>query len=130
MLNQKILDDFIFYLKKVKFKNILQELNLEYCTDDQGDYIYLLLIKIKKSQRNKGYGGVILDSIVQLADEHNVRIRLYVTDIYGTELKVLYEFYKKHGFFLIKNNNDGHMLYKPIKKITKNCNKLKTLSYN
>jgi GNAT superfamily N-acetyltransferase len=121
MLNQNVLDDHISYLKKIKFKNLIQELRLEYCTDDDGNYIYLVCIKIKKSQQKRGYGNAVLDEIVQLADKHNVRVRLWVTDIFGTNLKVLYEFYKKHGFVLIKNDNDGHMIYYP-----KKCNKNKT----
>ena len=115
VLNQNVLDDFISYLKKDKYKNKIQDLKLEYCTDEFGDYIYLVLIKIKKSQQKNGYGSAIMDDIVQLADKHNVRIRLWVTDIFGTPLKVLYGFYKKHGFVLIKNDNDGHMIYYPQK---------------
>lgn len=121
-LNQNVLDEFISYLKKDKFKNKIQDLRLEYCTDDDGVYIYLVCIKIKKSQQKKGYGNAIMDEIVQLADKHNVRVKLWVTNVFGTDLKVLYEFYKKHGFFLIKKDNDGHMIYFPSKK----CNKKKT----
>lgn len=111
-LNQVVLDEYVSYLKKNKYKNLIQDLKLEYCTDD-GNYIYLVKILIKKSQRKKGYGNAVISDIVQLADKYNVRIKLYMTNIYGTDLKVLYEFYKKHGFFLIKNNNDGHMIYLP-----------------
>jgi len=121
VLNQNVLKEFIFYLKKDKYKNKIQELKLDYCTDEKGDYIYLICIKIKKSQQKKGYGNAIMDDIVQLADKYNVRIKLWVTNIFGVDLKVLYEFYKKHGFFLIKNDNDGHMIYFPYKI----CNKKK-----
>jgi GNAT superfamily N-acetyltransferase len=115
MLNQNVLDEFISYLKKIKYKNLIQDLRLEYCTDDEGIFIYLVCIKIKKSQQKKGYGNAIMGEIIQLADSHNVRIKLWVTDIFGVDLKVLYEFYKKHGFFLIKKDNDGHMIYIPNK---------------
>lgn len=120
-LTQEILDEYILYLKKEKYKNLIQDLKLEHCTDD-GNYIYLVKILIKKSQRKKGYGNAVISDIIQLADKYNVRIKLYMTNIYGTDLKVLYEFYKKHGFFLIKNNNDGHMEYLPknYKKIVTN----------
>lgn len=117
-LNQQILDEYVLYLKKEKYKNKIQELKLEYCTDDR-NYIYLVKILIKKSQRKKGYGNAIISDIVQLADKYNVRIKLYMTNIYGMDLKVLYEFYKKHGFILIKNDNDGYMLYYPQKIIKK-----------
>ena len=112
-LNQVVLDEYVSYLKKNKYKNLIQDLKLEHCTDDSGDYIYLVKILIKKSQRRKGYGNAVLGEIIQLSDKYNVRIRLYVTDIYGTNLNALYEFYKKHGFFLIKTENDGHMIYLP-----------------
>lgn len=119
-LNQNVLDEFITHLKDNKYKNKIQELKLEYCndSDDKIKYIYLVLIKVKKSQQKKGYGNAILDDIVLLADSHNVRIKLWVTDIYGTQLKVLYEFYKKHGFVLVKNDdiNDGFMIYYPDNK--------------
>ena len=49
-LNQTILDDFVFYLKNVKYKNKIQELILEHCSDEIGDYIYLIRIAVKKSQ--------------------------------------------------------------------------------
>jgi GNAT superfamily N-acetyltransferase len=119
VLNQNVLNDFISYLKTVRYKNLIQDLRLEYCTDADGDYIYLVCIKIKKSVQQNGYGSTIMDDIVQLADKYNVRVRLYATDIYGTPLKVLYGFYKKHGFVLIKNDNDGQMIYYP-QKIRKN----------
>lgn len=41
ILNQNVLDEFQINLKKIKFKNKIQELKLEYCTDDDGDYIYI-----------------------------------------------------------------------------------------
>jgi len=114
-LNQVVLDEYVSYLKKNKYKNLIQDLKLEHCTDDNGDFIYLVKILIKKSQRRKGYGNAVLGEIIQLSDKYNVRIRLYVTDIYGTNLNALYEFYKKHGFILIKNDNDRYMLYYPQK---------------
>ncbi len=120
MLNQNVLDEFIFYLKKNKYKNIIQELKLEYCTDEEGvGYIYLVCIKIKKSQREKGYGSTIMSKIIKLADQHNVQIHLYATNIFGSDLRRLYGFYRKQGFVLIKKANDGHMIYYPEKKIRK-----------
>ncbi len=114
-LNQTILDDFVFYLKNVKYKNKIQELILEHCSDEIGDYIYLIRIAVKKSQQKKGYGSAIISDIVQLANKYNVRIKLWISDIFGVNLNVLYEFYKKNGFFLIKNKIDGYMIYIPKK---------------
>lgn len=111
-LTQNVLDEHISYLK-TKYKNKIQELKLDHCTDDDGDYIHLIAIKIKKSQKEKGWGSAVMSDIIQLADEHNVRIKLWVTDIFGSDLKRLYGFYQKQGFVLIKNDNDGHMIYYP-----------------
>jgi len=117
MLNQNVLDEQILYLK-TKYKSIVQDLKLEHCTDESGDYIYLVCIKIKKSQQLKGYGSIVMSEIIKLANEHNVRIQLYATSVFGADLKRLYGFYRKYRFVLIKNNNDGHMIYFP-----KKCNK-------
>lgn len=115
-LNQIVLDERSSYLKKIKYKNIISDLKLEYCTDEDGEYIYLVCIKIKKSQQLKGYGAAVMSEVQQLADKYNVRIRLYATNIFGAELKRLYGFYRKLGFVLIKKCNDGEMLYYPTKK--------------
>lgn len=119
-LNQNVLDEFISYLK-TKYKNIIHQITLEHCTDDYGDYINLILIKIKKSQRRKGYGSAIMYELCAIADSHNVRVKLYAVNIYGTDLKALYAFYGKHGFVLIKNdilikNSMDEMIYYPLKK--------------
>lgn len=111
-LNQNVLDELTFYLKTVKYKNKIQTLKLEHCTDDSGDYIYLVCIKVKKSQTSKGYGQAVMSEVISVADKHNVRIRLYATSIFGADLKRLYEFYQKLGFVLIKTV-DGEMLYYP-----------------
>ena len=112
-LNQNVLDELCFYLKTVKFKNKLQTLKLEHCTDADGQYIYLVCIKVKKSQTAKGYGSAVMSEILKVADLHNVRIRLYATNIFGADLHRLYGFYQKLGFVLIKNCNIGEMLYYP-----------------
>lgn len=118
MINQNVLDEHISYLK-TKYKNKIQDLKLEHCTDEYGDYIYLVCIKIKKSQKLKGYGTAVLSEIIDLADNHNVRIILYATNIFGADLNRLYTFYIRHGFVLIKKDNDGKMIYQPIKRYNK-----------
>lgn len=116
-LNQNVLDEHISYLK-TKYKNIIQDYNLFVHIDDDGMYIQLNLIKIKKSQRKKGYGSAIMYELCALADSHNVRVKLWATNLYGVEVKILYSFYNKHGFFLTKNDfgNVGEMIYLPVKK--------------
>jgi ribosomal protein S18 acetylase RimI-like enzyme len=112
MLNQNVLDEYISYLK-TKYKNKLQELKLEYCTDTDGEYIYLVCIKIKKQYKERGYGSLIMSEVIELSNKHNVRIRLYCTNIFGADLKRLYGFYQRLGFVLIKNDEIGEMLYCP-----------------
>ena len=118
-MNQNVLNDFTKVLIKTKYKNKIQELKLEHCTDVDGDYINLNVIRIKVSQQNKGYGNAVMSDLIQLADDHNVRIKLFATNLWGAELKRLYAFYKKHGFVLIKSEEDvniGHMIYYKKKK--------------
>jgi GNAT superfamily N-acetyltransferase len=115
-MDQVLLKEFTANLKKVKYKNVLQSLTLEYNTDQAIPYIYLGLIKIKPSQQNKGYGSSVLSDIIKLADREQLEVRLYATNIYGAELKRLYGFYRKHGFVLIHNNKDGNFIYRPTKK--------------
>lgn len=121
-INQTILDDFTFNLKKVKYKNKIQDLKLELCNDKNGEYIYLALIKIKKNIRCNGYGSLIMSELINLANIYNIRIILYASDLYCSDLNRLYEFYIKHGFFLIKKENDGQMIYNP-----KNVHMLNTI---
>jgi len=115
MFNQSVVNDLVSYLKK-KYKNILQDLLLECTEDEQGMYLLLNLIKIKKSQRLKGYGSAVIYELCAFADLYSVRIKLHATNLYGVDLKVLYGFYGKHGFVLIKNGNIGEMLYYPCKR--------------
>lgn len=100
-LNQKQLDEFISYLKHDKFKNKILNLNLEQCTDDDGDYIYINRFLIKKSLRGLGYGSAILYLLIKFAKEHNVRLRFDMEINY----KPLQSFYLRNSFVLIKNGN-------------------------
>jgi ribosomal protein S18 acetylase RimI-like enzyme len=114
-LTQQGLDAFSSYLRKDKYKNKIIDLRLEHCTDIDGEYIHLFLIKIKRSQRNLGYGSAIMSDLIKIADSHNVRIILHVDkNLYGIDSKRLYAFYGKQGFVLIKNDN-GKMIYYPKK---------------
>ena len=109
-MTQIILDEFVKTLK-TKYKNKIETLSLEHCRDDQHEYILLRLIKVKKSQREKGYGHALMSEICHLADLYSIKIKLCVTNVFGMDLKRLYMFYKKHGFVLISKANDGEMLY-------------------
>jgi GNAT superfamily N-acetyltransferase len=115
MIDDNVLKEFADFLIKIRYKNVLKELKLDTWQDDDGMYICLNVILIKKSARNKGNGSLILKDIVQFADLHNVRVKLYCTNLYGADLQRLYKFYERHGFVLIKKDNDGHMIYFPNK---------------
>ncbi|MFA5420254.1 MAG: hypothetical protein WC341_17505, partial [Bacteroidales bacterium] len=115
-INQEIVNKFVYFLKKEKYIKIIQDLNLEYCTDDNGGYVQLLLIQMKTRMRNKGWGSSVMSDIIRFADEHNVRVKLWITDVYGSDLKRLKAFYKRNGFHTLAN---GNMTYHPQKKYEK-----------
>lgn len=111
-LTQATLTKFCLDFRK-KYPNIIQNLCLiiHKCPDTNVRYIELVFIKIKKSQRNKGYGSIVLSGIVQFADEMNVQVRLTPAAMYGTDIQALYGFYLKNGF---SHCEDGvNMVYYP-----------------
>ena len=118
MLTPIVLKEKCLYLK-TKYRNKLQSLVLEHCTDVKGQYIYLVKIIIRKSQNNKGWGSIVMQDIINFANQHNVRIKIWVTNIYGSDLQRLYRFYLRLGFVLIIDFTDGHMMFYP-KKIRNN----------
>ena len=99
----------ISYLKNILYKNKISQLSANVESDAAGEFIDLFLIKIKPTQQNKGYGDAVMDSIINFADKHNVRIKIHLLDSQGDK-KRLIEFYRKHNFVLIKNNQ---MIYFP-----------------
>ena len=63
----------------------------------------------------------MVHSILSLDKIYNVQIRLWVTDLYGSDFKRLIMFYKNHGFTLMKDKMNTQMKYIPkkIRKIKK-----------
>jgi N-acetylglutamate synthase-like GNAT family acetyltransferase len=110
-MDDNVLKEFTDFLKKEKYKGIVQELKLEY--NDEELFIYLASIKIRKKCRCQGYGSAVMYDITRFADVHHLEVRLYALNIFGSDLKRLYAFYRKHGFVLIHHNNDGKFVYKP-----------------
>lgn len=108
------LKDFTLYLKKKKYFGIVQNLKLEYNTDKKTPHIYLSLIQIKKMYRCQGYGSKVLKDIIDFANVHQIWIWLYATNLYGSDLQRLCEFYLKFGFVLY-NKKDKRFKYKPKK---------------
>ena len=111
MMNQEILNEFVCN-EKLQYKNVLQKLILEHCTDETGEYILLLLIKIKRPAKNNGWGSAVMQDIIKLSDHHNVQVKVWVSSIYGSEINRLHGFYEKFGFISI---TDGDMIYNPKK---------------
>jgi GNAT superfamily N-acetyltransferase len=120
-LTQQILKEYSSYLKNIKYKGIVQDVKLEHCTDIDDDnfiegdhYIILRLIRIRKPMRNKGFGSIVLKDIINFANRYNIRIILYVSEKYGSDIKGLYKFYEKFGFVKVTNDTDHKMLYNNV----------------
>jgi GNAT superfamily N-acetyltransferase len=125
-LSQEILKEYSSYLKNVKYKGIVQDIKLEHCTyiDDNNlcesdHHIILRLIRIRKPMRNKGFGSIVLNDVINLADSYNVRIVLYASEKYGSNILGLYKLYERHGFILIKNDADKKMIHYPNVQLKK-----------
>jgi GNAT superfamily N-acetyltransferase len=115
-VNQNLVDEFVFYLKDVKFRNKIQNLKLEYqypITKCDG-WLYLALIIIKKSKRNQGIGSEIIKEIIKFADTYNLEIKLWPSDKHGSDYNRLIKFYENLGFFLIDKFEKEYMSYKKI----------------
>jgi GNAT superfamily N-acetyltransferase len=110
-MDDNVLKEFTVFLKKEKYKGIVQELKLEYNTDEECPFIYLESIKIRKPCRCQGYGSKVLQDIIDFADFNNLDLRLYATNIFGSDLRRLYGFYIRYGFELI-DSNDGKFIRK------------------
>jgi GNAT superfamily N-acetyltransferase len=123
-LTQDILKQYCSHLKNVKYKGIVQDVKLEYCTDmddnniNEGDqHIILRLIRIRKPMRNKGFGSIVLNDIINLADRYNIRIILYASEKYGSKITGLYKLYERFGFNRIANDPDHKMVYNVLIKM-------------
>ena len=117
-LTQDILKQYCSHLKNVKYKGIVQDVKLEHCTDIDEDnliegdqYIILRLIRIRKPMRNKGFGSIVLKDIITFINNYNVRIVLYASEKYGSDINGLYKLYKRFGFTKVANDVDHKMLY-------------------
>lgn len=113
-LNQEIINDFVFKLKK-QYISKLEDLKLTYNPDAECPYIYIDIIRIKRGYRNQGIGTQVMSDIIEFANVHGVQLQLYAVNIYGSELRRLQKFYRRFGFVLIKNNADNNFVYRPKK---------------
>jgi GNAT superfamily N-acetyltransferase len=113
-MDSQELKEFAMYLKTKKYLGIIQKLKLEYNTDKKTPHIYLALIQIKKAYQHQGYGSLIMQDIIDFANVHEIEVWLYATNIYGSDLERLCDFYLKFGFVLY-NKKDKRFKYKPKK---------------
>ena len=111
-LSQNNLTKFCLDLRKKHSAIQNLSLILKDCPETNVRYIELMFIKIKKSQRHRGYGSLVLSAIIHLADELNVQIRLTPAGMYGVDIQGLYAFYTKNGF---SHMDDTTMIYYPKK---------------
>lgn len=116
MLTKIALRLFSSDLKKVKYPGVLHEIKLEHCTDADGCiYIHLNTIKIKTPERNQGWGTLVMSDILKFADTQNVRVELYASVIFGSDIQRLLEFYERLGFTKITDDKDNKMYRLPRK---------------
>jgi|TARA_B110000908_G_C10125511_1_gene389646 hypothetical protein len=85
---------------------ILQELedqfNIELDLYDNGKYLQLSKIKVKKEDRDKGIGSKVMSRITDYADTQNLKIYLTPSKDFGaTSISRLNKFYKNFDF--VKN---------------------------
>lgn len=85
---------------------ILQELedqfNIELDLYDNGKYLQLSKIKVKKEDRDKGIGSKVMSRITDYADTQNLKIYLTPSKDFGaTSVSRLNKFYKNFDF--VKN---------------------------
>lgn len=96
--------DFRSGIKSIKSKYAeLERLNVE--IDEDTMIAEIKLIRIAKESQNSGIGTVIMQEIVDLADEHDMVLSLTAEGSFGVPTDVLVKFYKKFGFVDNKGKN-------------------------
>lgn len=109
-MDKNVLKEFTAALK---LKYPIQDLKLQY-EEDKRPHIYLSLIRIRRMYRCQGIGSMVMSEVLKFADENQIEVWLYATNIYGSDLQRLYNFYLKQGFQMT-NKKDGRFKYKPKK---------------
>ena len=100
------LDIFIYKILR-EYKGKLQTLCIDHLIDSQEKhYLKLVSIVIKTEFRNQGIGKEIMNKIIKYAEAHNMNIKLWATDIFGTPIDQIIKFYEKFGFKKIDEDNN------------------------
>lgn len=112
---------FNFHPKVEKLKTFIQALKSKYQaslyiypekTEDDDIYSIMLgKIKIPASKRGMGYGSKIMNDLIDFSNENNVKIYLTPSDIFGSSVERLKQFYSRFGF--APANDGDKMVYAP-----------------
>jgi GNAT superfamily N-acetyltransferase len=109
IIDKETIDNFLNNIK-----NTYKYLYLKYSIYDVDNkpYIFIREIKIKDKFKNKGYGTFIMNLILNYCKENNIIISLTPSDVLGSDLDRLINFYKKLGFVEnINNDYDGDLIF-------------------
>lgn len=98
--NKVEFNDFISYIKNVKYKNKIKTLNIVLIDN----VITINEFELKKSQIKLGYGSSILNDITKYCDDNSLITKVK----YDKNNHILYEFYKKNNF----NLKNDELIYK------------------
>ena len=78
--------------------------------DEDGE-IWLNKIITPENERGNGLGGEIIEKLKQYCDENHLVMKLLADSCYGTEIKRLISYYKKHGFESYKEGRSRSLYY-------------------
>lgn len=98
------------YIKSIAFSRCLLHYYDDYTTY-KTNYMYIDDIAVNREYRNKGYGSIVLEQIIQYAKQQEVKyVSGYLSFVdtseqYGNRRDMLHHFYKKHGFIIDENDN-------------------------
>ena len=104
------LDSFVYDVMQ-KYKGKIKSLVMDHRSDDDKDYIKLVGISIKNKAKGEGIGQSIMLEIIDYADNHSIPIKLQATDVLGSDIDRLVNFYKKFGF--VETDKEHNMTYTP-----------------
>lgn len=77
-------------------------------------YIELAMIFVKSSFRNKGIATSVMNELIEFANTEKINIRLLPSNIFGSDLLKLIEFYQRFGFKFLDNSTHMQYDYKEI----------------
>jgi GNAT superfamily N-acetyltransferase len=110
LIEDEELDSFVKSIE-TKYKNELKSIMIDHRIDEKGmDYLYFILLEIKKESKNKGLGRSIIQEVIDYANKHNFLIKIWVCPILGSDEKRLTKFYENLGFIKVEDEK-YNMIY-------------------